>query len=214
MDWLTTLVFKIFDIYVNIILWIQQNEFIKFINHLLYPKRVEPSDPEWIGIFSLVKQHQKYELIETYEDYPTDINKRHLEFCNHYIDFLSSPRIKEHFLIAKQNDNYYCRTYLPALVDSEWGFASDVEFIYIEYCHPKMQKPLELTIPHGMLRVGNELFSPAFVLRLLLGQTYYYLFDLDYTLKIMDHNITQITLSSQNYIILEKEGYIIKNFKI
>jgi hypothetical protein len=175
---------------------------------------VEPGDPSWVGIFSLIKQNTKYELIETYEDYPKDINQRHIDFCNYYIDFLSSPRIKEHLLIAKLDDIYYCRTYLPSLTDSESSDVSDVEFIYIEYCHPKMQKPVELSIPQGMLRIGNELFSPAFVLRLLLAQPYYHVFDLDYSLKIMDHNITQITLSSQNYIILEKEEYIIKNITV
>jgi hypothetical protein len=214
MFWIQTALFKLFDIYVNIILWLQQNEFIKFINHLRYPKRVEPDDPSWVGIFSLIKQNIKYDLVETYEDYPKDINQRHIDFCNHYIDFLSSPRIKEHLLIAKHDDTYYCRTYLPSLTDSETTGLSDVEFIYIEYSHPKMQKPVELRIPSGMWCIGNELFTPAFVFRLLLAQPYYYIFDLDYSLKIVDHNIIEITLSSQNYIILEKEGYIIKNIPV
>ena len=145
MFWIQIALFRVFDIYVNIIIWLQQNEFIKWINHLLYPRRVEPDNPSWVGIFSLIKQNPKYDLVETYEGYPKDINQRHQDFCNHYIDFLSSPRIKEHLLIAKQDDTYYCKTYLPTLTGSITTGLSDVEFIYIEYSHPKMQKPVEQT---------------------------------------------------------------------
>jgi hypothetical protein len=70
-----------------------------------------------------------------------------------------------------------------------------------------MNSTIELIIPEGMWVVGNQLFTPAFILRLLQSQTKYYVFDMDYKLNIIDHDIKNLTLSSDTYIILDRYSY-------
>jgi hypothetical protein len=73
-----------------------------------------------------------------------------------------------------------------------------------------MRHSLELKLSDGMLMVGNELFTPAFILQLLQKQSTYYFFDLDYKINIMDHEIENITLTSDSYIVLDKDRYFIQ----
>ena len=73
---------------------------------------------------------------------------------------------------------------------------------------------IELVIPEGMWIVGNELFSPAFILRLLQQQSSYYVFDMKYKLNIMDHEIQTITLSSETSIFLDKYSYEVRSIHL
>jgi mannose-1-phosphate guanylyltransferase len=74
-----------------------------------------------------------------------------------------------------------------------------------------MGNTIELVIPEGMWRKGNVLFTPTFILRLLKHQTTSYYFDLDYKINIMDQDVQNITLSSNRFIVLEENSYIISS---
>jgi len=87
---------------------------------------------------------------------------------------------------------------------------SNVEFILVEYKHPFMINEVELKIPKEYYLVRNELFSPAFVLRMLEQQPEYFIFDMDYTLSIMDHQIKRILLHADQYIVMNESDYVIK----
>ena len=90
---------------------------------------------------------------------------------------------------------------------------SDVRFLCIQYLHPQMKgSPIELTIPPGMMMVGNQLLTPAFVLRLLdhtVGTRSGYPFDLNYTLSVMDSHIRMFNLNSTEFVVLDETTYTI-----
>lgn len=88
---------------------------------------------------------------------------------------------------------------------------SNVFFITVQYTNAKMKTPVTLEIPKGMYIVGNELFSPSFVLRLLNYQPCSYVFDYRYVLKIVDSNVNIIELNKNQYIKLGETSYVIEN---
>jgi hypothetical protein len=86
---------------------------------------------------------------------------------------------------------------------------SRIDFILVEYGHPKMKGLIQIQLPDSIYMVGNEILSKAFVLRHLnnscLPNTWY--FDEDYLIRIIDHNADSIEIGSDQYIVLEKDGY-------
>ena len=86
---------------------------------------------------------------------------------------------------------------------------SSARFLSVEYCHPKMETPIMLNLDRGFYLEGNQIFSAAFVFRMLKYQTSAknYYFDTSYTLKLMDNDINMVELSGGQYVALEKEGY-------
>lgn len=92
---------------------------------------------------------------------------------------------------------------------------STVRFLSIEYSHPKMSYTIPLELPSEMMYEGNHLFSPAFVSRMLhyvVGGNNF-VFDMDYTIKIMDKNLQYFELSYFQYLYLDKTMYEIKTEK-
>jgi hypothetical protein len=86
---------------------------------------------------------------------------------------------------------------------------SKIDFILVEYGHPKMKGLMQINLPDSVYMVGNEILSKSFVLRYLnhscIPNTW--VFDEDYIVRIMDHNADSIEIGSRQYIVLEKEGY-------
>jgi hypothetical protein len=86
---------------------------------------------------------------------------------------------------------------------------SSIDFILVEYGHPKMKGLMQLQLPDSIYMVGNEILSKAFVLRYLnhscMPNTWY--FDEDYIVRIIDHNADSLEIGSGQYIVLEKDGY-------
>jgi hypothetical protein len=86
---------------------------------------------------------------------------------------------------------------------------STMWFLSIEYRHPAMERSIGLTIDRGCYLEGNHLLSAAFVRRSLEYQydpkDYY--FDMNYTVTVMDNEINMFQLKSNQYVIVEKDGY-------
>jgi hypothetical protein len=86
---------------------------------------------------------------------------------------------------------------------------SNIDFILVEYGHPKMKGLLQIQLPDSVYMVGNEILSKSFVLRHLdhscIPNTWY--FDEDYIVRIIDHNADSLEIRSHQYIVLEKDGY-------
>jgi len=89
---------------------------------------------------------------------------------------------------------------LPPLIKS------NISFIYIEYISSLNNIPISLHLPEEYLYVGNELFSPAFVLRLLEQQSEPYIFNCHYNLCIIDQYLRNIYLNYHQMIVLEKDN--------
>lgn len=84
---------------------------------------------------------------------------------------------------------------------------SNVRFLYIEFIHKGIT--VSLDIPDEMMQIGNELFTPAFIYRLLdhTSASFSFLFDLDYHLVIVDEYLNSSNLDSGKYVVLEKDTY-------
>jgi len=79
----------------------------------------------------------------------------------------------------------------------------------VEYCHPSMKDSITLKIPRSMMLIGNQLLSRAFVRRCLEYQSEYYVFDEHYTIQVMDAEIQQYSLNSNQYIQLTQDDCIL-----
>jgi len=79
--------------------------------------------------------------------------------------------------------------------------------ILVEYTHPEMEESIEFDMEDGWWIIGNELFSPSFVLRCLEYQSTSFYFDEDYKIRIMDHNFNIIEIGSDTYIEITKDGF-------
>jgi hypothetical protein len=84
---------------------------------------------------------------------------------------------------------------------------SSVSFLDIQYHHPEMKDSLILEIPKEWCCVGNDLFSSAFVLRMLYYQTLPFVFDMRYSLDIMDNELNMFSLNSNQHIVLNETTY-------
>jgi hypothetical protein len=70
-----------------------------------------------------------------------------------------------------------------------------------------MTETIEIKIPESYYIVGNQLYSSIFVLRCLQYQSKMFVFDENYSLEILDNNITIFQLKSNEYISIEKDEY-------
>jgi len=186
-----------FDCYVEMYIWVMKQKWFQSV-----AKYIEPSEKEWSSYCSLFYNDIKYDLCYTHlDEYTVDFAKN-----------FNNNEIKEHLFVAKQNDEYFIRTNFPGHnAYTMSGIPGKVTpFFYVEYNHPKMSSAIELKIPEGMFMIRNELFTPAFVLRLLQHQGEYYYFDMNYILKILDSSVVEITLNSRQYIVMKSDEYIIQ----
>ena len=88
---------------------------------------------------------------------------------------------------------------------------SSVSFLSVQYKLASSHFSIQLTVNEEAYNVGNHLFTPLFVKRCLEYQPHEYVFDLDYKLVIVDNNIKVLELDSSQYVVLEKDGYMICN---
>lgn len=82
----------------------------------------------------------------------------------------------------------------------------------VQYTHPNMKETITINITDEMYRDNNEILSSTFVLWYLEHQPFYYVFDDNYILKIMDEDINYIELKNTEYIKINLTDYeVLKN---
>lgn len=84
---------------------------------------------------------------------------------------------------------------------------SSAHFLSITYKHPLMYNTIELSLEKEWFIDGNEILTPSFVHRALDYQSNGYIFDMSYQIVIIDANIQVIELTSNQYVVLLKNGY-------
>jgi hypothetical protein len=99
------------------------------------------------------------------------------------------------------------RTRPVDLVDILEPKLSSVSLVDIQYHHPDMKESLILEIPREWFCIGNEIFTPEFILRVLYYQPLPFVFDMNYTLEIMDNDLNMITMNSMQKMVLNGSGY-------
>jgi hypothetical protein len=193
----------------------------------------EPVEKQWIQLYCLHKNvpfndfgwhitsYDSYEkVIKPYiYDFPTFVKNEHnlirenpiikLPYECEY-ECCSSPL--ELLFVAKNEKDYVFRGYKENDVREEITFnpfpkRSHVRFLYAEYRHPDLSEPIDISISSGYYLEGNHLFTPAFIHRYLHYLNKFFIFDYDYKVTIMDHNMEEKTLTYKDYIVLQQDDY-------
>ena len=109
---------------------------------------------------------------------------------------------------AEMTDNYTINS--SSMVDM---VASSYGLMSVTYSNPKMTEQIMLDIPKEMYLVGNQLFSPAFVYRALAYQNKRFVFDLNYTIHLIDNNINQFQLNSREYLTIDEADGLVSQIQ-
>lgn len=86
---------------------------------------------------------------------------------------------------------------------------SNIRFLSITYRNGTVRS-ISLQIDKEWLVIGNEILGYTHVFRMLEYQSEPFIFDMDYTLDIIDSDIKIFELKSHQFLKMEKDGYIIK----
>jgi len=182
-----------------------------FTNFTYY--RVEPSFDNWACIcyLELDNDRNKYYYSEKYTVLNEGLVDEDLEnridqiLDKNLITIYENENIKEAKLIVKYNGLYLLDPHPEPFIKK----MSKVKFLSIEYVYGKYK--IEIVLPKEMYVVGNELFSPLFILRCLNYQAKEFEFNENYTLILMDNDVNSIQLTSDYCIVLEERKYVIKH---
>jgi hypothetical protein len=200
----------------------------------------EPEESEWIQLYCLTTNISMSDFgwpMWSYQSY-TKVLYSHVEsfvaFAKHQYDLLLDyPTVIlpydyefekqamsiETLFIVKNNGEYVVRTYTKKkpqqlIVWDPYPKRSDMNFLFVEYRHHEMRESIELKIPDGYYLEGNELFSPAFIKRCLEYSKCYYVFDMDYEIHFMDHEMKEGILNSKEYVLIQEDGYDVRKSMI
>ena len=201
--------------------------YIKYIHSVLLSYSIEPLDNEWISTACIYQTdfdrvtmnytfNELYEPISEGSDKDTShpdslirLDKIKRWYCASQNIMKTDKQIDEWLLTMKTGDKYIYK------ICNRWNKCchelsdelSKVKFLNIEYCHPENEKSITIDMDRNGYLVGNEILSSTFVKRALEYMNDRKSFDMSYTLKIMDDNLENFVLKSDEYIVLERESY-------
>lgn len=206
--------------------------FLKSAHSAILSYRIEPFEPEWISIScifqtELDKATLNYSFNENYEQCPVfDTNgeessiktdSRLKSFTQWFYTtqhVMKREKILDECLITMKTDNKYiykiCNRDNECFAELPYEL-SKVKFLNIEYIHPQNQSSITIQLDRNSYLVGNEILSPTFVKRQLEYMNSSKNFDMTYVLKIMDNNLNNFELKSDEYIVLDKMEYKVVN---
>jgi len=214
--------------YMNLCIYCIWNQWTR----LTCPHLLEPEENEWVdnvSLYRVKKENGKfvYSINDSYTFYNTRnsgdsfkqiknsmagyAKRNQMNRC--YIQDIPVGVIQiiDHLVIGKclnaENKPKYIMSE-NASIDK----MSKASFMSVEYIHPLMEAKdaISLNIPHEMFLANNVLFTPTHVLRLLKHQGQSYYFDMDYTVKIVDGMINIFSISCNECIVLNANGYTVE----
>ena len=206
--------------------------FLKSAHSAILSYRIEPFEPEWISISGIYqtefdKTTMNYSFSENYEYCPVfDTNGKESSIktdsrLQNFTEWfyttqhvMKREKILDECLITMKTDNKYiykiCNRETECFAELP-NELSKVKFLNIEYCHPENQSSITIQLDRNDYLVGNEILSSAFVKRQLEYMNSSKIFDMTYLLKIMDNNLNNFELKSDEYIVLDKMEYKVVN---
>jgi hypothetical protein len=177
----------------------------------LRPKKKMSGCENWFELSKLIKEDDLFYLLTHSIDLDS-IDSEIEEKINELVDDMGGTPGVNMFYTMKQGDSFIIRN-LEKGTDV-CAKESTVRFINIEYTHPLQETPVEIKLDTRMYMVGNELFSPAHVLKLLKDQSSAYHFDMDYEIKLIDNEVKFYTIRSKEYVSIDNEGAFSINTKL
>ena len=171
----------------------------------IYKIRMEPDIDSWSNMSRIQINHYRYS--EEYSELTSDVYDTYNTGIQSFPDDCDGL-----WLIKFDNSCYFSRIIekksKPSIPKSLIYKVSTVRFLSITYTHPNMNYDVPFELPKSMYIGGNQLFTSTFVMRMLeytVGSNY--VFDMNYTLKIMDRNVKYAELSSNQYIELGVDSW-------
>uniref|UniRef100_A0A6C0ES24 Uncharacterized protein n=1 Tax=viral metagenome TaxID=1070528 RepID=A0A6C0ES24_9ZZZZ len=167
----------------------------------------EPFSPLWISVFTLtpnLNNNEEYTVVEN------SVNEVLLKKLKSVMEENASENTNVDKLYTFKTPAYIlCNVTNKFEKDDAKYFVekSDVKFLSIEYSNPDMKEAIRFTLNKDLFQIGNEILSNAFVLRYLQYQSEHYVYANDYTITIIDDKVNQFTLTSKQYLLLEKNEY-------
>lgn len=228
------LYFNIFHYYSLIQKWFKLRIYQPIDNFIDSYSDQELSKGQWTQVYHLTVSRcitnrlleelfydsEKYILLEDEEQNLSEPFNRfiNIPFTNSRFnhDTKQFPHIFERLIVAKKDEKILCRRFsysqerLCNAPLNRITEKSNIEFIIVEYVHPSAQTNITLEIPKAYYMVDNELFSPAFVYRMLEMKKEYFIFDMDYKIVFIDHSFEKKILTGNQYIQLNTNSYTIK----
>lgn len=189
-----------------------------YIHSILYKYRIEPRELSWVNNSSIELIYPninttKYNYSEIYEYQNFDQYLLFSHFNTLILQVSTKNFIDDHdntSLLSIKYDNKYVYRIQSISKQSKTAHLSLETikscFLSIVYTHPKMEHPIHMQIPENAILIGNEILSSIFVLRYLEYQSFPFIFDLNYSLQLIDNHINQITLKCHQYILLQSEN--------
>jgi hypothetical protein len=181
-------------------------------------RKREPEANKWVSACSLLidSNHysEVYQLITNPHD--TFTYEQVASFANGNIRSGDSSGVDS--IIVVKNVDRYCVKLYPAIssgvaslseADSfKEPFLSSHGIMSCTYSHPKMSCEISIDIVDlcDFFVVGNQLFSPVFVRRLLEYQGGDFVFDMDYKITIIDNNVNILKLDRTKYLFIGVNG--------
>lgn len=169
-----------------------------------------------------VKQYYKYYIIRfsinslqrvyNFLTYVFSTYKREPFFNNEWTTIICPTLPSEKIylkktLFVKPNKYIYLCGFDDNTINVLFPKLSKICFLAVQYTHPKLKEPIDITVPSSYFVLGNKLYSSTFVLRSLQYQPKYYIFDENYTLQIIDNEINTFEIKSNQYIYIEENSY-------
>jgi hypothetical protein len=198
----------------------------RYIHAYFFRYNIEPFFKNWVFSASLIENtkfknvYERYQFNDSYDvifDNDSDstivremndtANALNVIFSeeNDVCEFLLGLKYESKYLFKIVSQNYKnCDIEFPII-------PSNVKFINIEYTHPMMDRSIVISLDKSFYNVGNELLSSSFIKRFLSYQPMKYYFDFSYEIKLIDVDLKEITLTSDQYILLNLEDYEIIN---
>ena len=198
-------------------------QFLYYVYHLICGRKMEPHTTDWIGFIDRRKEHfveledMEYERLIKYI---RGVEYKILRMCT-YKSPTKSAIISDksnccHALfkcegVKKDGEKYVCWLFESKHVDSfrliEPGFLS------VRYRCEKTD--VFFDIPKEFLVEHNQLFTEEFVrwwIEYRIG--WFVSYSPSYTLDILDSDLDHVTLTSQQYILLETDSSTQKKYKV
>lgn len=200
--------------------------FFSYIKSICLHHRIEPFDDNWITTTMLTQKHDsdtiQFKYHESFVKLIPDllynsrlVSSRYQESCLISLNTTQESNcIQEMLTILKFDEQYITCSCSPTRIAEVKHLrlpleCSKVSFLSIVYSHPSMENKIVLELDRRYYVSNNCLFTPLFTKRLLEYSSSSYVFDMDYTLDLMDDELNVFSLTSDQYIHLNEKGYII-----
>jgi hypothetical protein len=202
-------------VYMNILQYIKETyqyltepkkPVLKISSLRLYNDEKDTEKPHYLVEVDEEKIYNENLLSENEKQYLLSLN---------YIDLFNIKNkngyLKDTMILLKEKDK--CFVYIKKTqkdVPDLNKNACKTKFLSVVYVNNITQKYIDLNLDKEYYIVGNELFSPAFVYKLLLNENQADKFNMNYSIRLLSSRINIFELNNKQYIEIEENGFNVK----